>query len=149
MTPSHVKELGKKQEEVKAGILVELSKGFLLPVIQRPGGGDAMSVADALASHDHVALIFSDGDGEDATYQALAKVQSEVNKESQRLGLLYVGYSKYNDACDHDALYARHGSQFYGLLEPSDEEKNKLGKLTAQGVGAPHFLVLGRNGEGP
>jgi nucleoredoxin len=150
MTPSHVQDLGKKQEEARAGILSNLSKGSLLAAIRRPGGGDATGLADALASHDYVALLFSDGDGDDDTYKAVAKIHSDVNKDGagKRLGLLYVGYTKYNDACDHDALYAKQGTEFYGLLAPSDEEKEKLAKLTRNGVQAPHFLLLGRDGEG-
>jgi thiol-disulfide isomerase/thioredoxin len=76
-------------------------------------------------------------------------VQKEVNEggETKRLGLIYVGWDKYNEACDHDKLYAMYREQFYGLLDPSQVVKDKLSKLVDQ-VRAPHVVVLSKKEDG-
>jgi nucleoredoxin len=151
MTAAHVNNLFEEKRKAQAAMCLELGKGKVVPPLLAPGGDEKEStVVDVLAMHDHLAILFSDGDLEDDTYKNLAEVCKEVNGggAAKRLGFVYIGYMKYNDSCDHTVLYQRHHNEFYGLLAPSDDVKQQLEKITSDGVKAPHVLVLGRDGEG-
>ena len=58
--------------------------------------------------------------------------------------MLYVGWTKCNDVCDHEALYEQHKYKFAGLVEPSEEVKTKLGTLASGPIEAAHLIVLGK-----
>jgi nucleoredoxin len=152
MTREHVQKLGEAASNLKVEVCKELSVGGLLPLLRAPGeGAKEIGLAETLASCDHLALLFSDGDLEDGTYKAIANMQREVNGagEHKRLGVLYIGYTRYNDFCDHHALFEKHQTQFCGLLEPAEDIKDRLGKLPSQGgIQAPHLIVLGKNDKG-
>lgn len=151
MTIEHVKGLAEKQKQAKATALRDLGTGALIPSLLGAGtGADGSSLVDVLATFDHVALLFSDGDCDDATYNKIADLQKELNQgpTPNRLGVVYLGWTKYNADCDHEKLCGRHQEQFYGLLDPPQEVKEKLGKLSDNGIRAPHVVVLNRQGDG-
>lgn len=145
MTPASVAELQKVQEAKVNTILKELVAGSLCPPVCAPGAGTAnVTFTELFGKYDHLALLFSDGDGSDPTYKMVAETISTVNEESgSRLGCLYLGWTLYNESSDHTPI----ATHFHSLLEIPGELKEKLNII---GVGAPHILVMGKtDGDQP
>lgn len=151
LTPARLVQLKAEQAEETAAVLKELTAGTLFPPICGIGGGDSkMQVSQLLGVCEHLGLLFGDGDGSDATYAKVTSVVDSVNRSGgdklpkERLGMLYVGWTLYNENSDHAPLATKH----HALLGPSEELKAKLATLSGGGVGPPHLLILGRSSSG-
>jgi len=153
MTPAHVEHLSAEGEKQAKESLKELRSTFP-PLCARTG--EETSFGELLDSRDHIVLVLGDGDGSDQTYQALVKAETGVNeqtpgggygsaKSTSRLAIVYLGWSLYNDSCNH----AQFKDRYYTLQEDLAEQlKEKISSVCGGEVGAPHGLVLARDKDG-
>lgn len=87
-----------------------------------------------------LALLFSDGDFRDGTYQTVSKIIASCNEAGHRMRLVYVDWSDHNGQCNHDQTAAMFDNA--DRFEVTDEWREVLSKLPAKHVGTPHLMVL-------
>eukprot|EP00441_Pelagodinium_beii_P027855 CAMPEP_0197654422 /NCGR_PEP_ID=MMETSP1338-20131121/38838_1 /TAXON_ID=43686 ORGANISM="Pelagodinium beii, Strain RCC1491" /NCGR_SAMPLE_ID=MMETSP1338 /ASSEMBLY_ACC=CAM_ASM_000754 /LENGTH=706 /DNA_ID=CAMNT_0043229865 /DNA_START=72 /DNA_END=2189 /DNA_ORIENTATION=- len=142
MTLAHVKQL-KAELENKAKQSLKEFRSIFPPLCTKTG--EEKSFGELLDSHDHLVLVLGDGDASDRTYQTLTKVETGVSSlpgGSKRLAVIYLGWSLYNESCNH----ADFKDKFYTARESAsdltEDFKKALGLLCGGEVSAPHALVL-------
>jgi nucleoredoxin len=147
LTPERILEL-KKEQDVKAN---EALKSFVNDSIVSSNGDASKTVPfkELLDKYSHVGILLGDGDVSDNCYEAASKAIEKVNNNDDNVAVVYVGWSLYNETCDHSKLAMKFDYSISVGEELSKETRQVIETVCGgtNKAGAPQLIVL-RKGTG-
>jgi nucleoredoxin len=143
LSVERISELKVEAAAKSAVALQQLHDGTVKCRVSAPQGGE-VSLTDLLNNHDHIGLVFGDGDSTDCSYAALAQARKKLNE--QKAGLFEVVYFGWKLYDPEDSDHAPLAKEYHSVLDVSDELRAVL-KTVAGGDGSPTLIIL-RRGSG-
>jgi nucleoredoxin len=147
LSAERIRQLQEEAETKRTETLKSLVDGSIQLNIKTPGSSsDMCSFVELLHKHEYVTLLYGDGDYNDEVYKNVQKVMEETSGEKKTASVIpvYLGWSLYNESCDHTAL----AKQFHSITDLSKPLREAMVTIAGSNIQAPILGITIRKGTG-